>query len=74
MKKITFILLFSLAFSTFSFSQSTGTFQEELRLAVGVNAIQNLGTREPFTDIDEWSFSVPFFCSFRISILREMGC
>lgn len=59
MKKITFVLLFSFVFSTFSFSQSTGTFHEEFRIAVGVNAIQNLGTREPFTDFDEWSFGIP---------------
>jgi len=67
MKKTTFILLFSLVFSTLSFSQQANRtvgnqaeFRPEFRIAVGVNAIQNLGTREPFTDFDEWSFGIPF--------------
>ena len=57
MKKITFLLLIFLIFSTITYSQQqtkpySDMFRPEFRIAVGVNAIQNLGTREPFTDFD----------------------
>lgn len=64
MKKIAFLLVICLTFSSLLFSQQqakpySDMFRPEFRIAVGVNAIQNLGTRKPFTDFDEWSFGLP---------------
>src|SRR5210317_1647130 len=47
------------------------SFRKEFRIALGVNAIQNLGTRKPFTDINEWAFSIPISAAFEYKFARN---
>ncbi|MBT8260637.1 MAG: hypothetical protein KJN82_04930 [Bacteroidia bacterium] len=75
MKKITFLLVIFLISSSLSFGQdetiSNNKYRSEFRIAVGINAIQNLGTRQPFTDIDEWSFGLPLSAGFEYNFARN---
>lgn len=65
MKKIVFIALLSV--SVTSFAQNTN---DDWLLGVGVNAVNNLGKRNPVETPDKWSFNMPFSVSVEKSWSR----